>query len=169
MKEQCRERIGTLEAAAVLQLKTGTDSELILNLEGRSWYSDTGDGDLPCGEVYIAPVEEKTQGSVWFESLYLEGRKYEHVRLWIQNGVAVSSSDAELEEFLQELPEAGRVVCEFGLGMNPGVCELCGEAYLDEKAAGTFHIALGDNTMFGGLNEAPLHLDLVGWGEWKTV
>lgn len=65
---------------------------------------------------------------------------------------------------LQQLPKEARVVCELGFGLNPGVQELCGYTVLDEKAVGTFHIALGANTMFGGQNVAPLHLDLVGVG-----
>ena len=46
--------------------------------------------------------------------------------------------------------------------MNPKVTDLCGYPVLDEKMAGSFHIALGANTMFGGQNEAPMHIDLVG-------
>lgn len=49
--------------------------------------------------------------------------------------------------------------------MNPNITELIGYTVLDEKMAGTFHIAIGDNTMFGGKNSTPLHMDFVGRGE----
>ncbi|NLL00827.1 MAG: hypothetical protein GX271_09235 [Clostridiales bacterium] len=42
---------------------------------------------------------------------------------------------------------------------------MIGYTVLDEKMAGTFHIAIGDNTMFGGNNSSPLHMDFVGMGE----
>lgn len=168
LKEECRGLICRLESAQELQLKTGRDCILKFCVKGRRWYEDAGDGDLPCGEVYIAPVEQKTQGRVWFETLYLDGQKYEDVQLWIEDGRVLRGSEPHVQKFLEELPENGRIVCEFGIGMNPKVKGLCGEAFLDEKAADTFHIALGDNTMFGGCNEAPLHMDLVGKGVWET-
>jgi leucyl aminopeptidase (aminopeptidase T) len=37
--------------------KTGANCELSICFEGRSWFIDAGDGDLPCGEISIAPVE----------------------------------------------------------------------------------------------------------------
>ena len=49
--------------------------------------------------------------------------------------------------------------------MNPNIHSLCGYTLLDEKMAGTFHIAIGANTMFGGKNEASNHIDLVGNGQ----
>ena len=49
--------------------------------------------------------------------------------------------------------------------MNPNVTDLCGYTLLDEKMTGTFHIAVGANTMFGGENNASDHVDFVGRGE----
>jgi leucyl aminopeptidase (aminopeptidase T) len=46
--------------------------------------------------------------------------------------------------------------------MNPKIKDLCGYAALDEKMAGTFHIAIGANKMFGGTNAASIHVDFVG-------
>lgn len=62
-----------------------------------------------------------------------------------------------------------RIVCELGLGMNPNVTDLCGYTLLDEKMAGTFHIAVGANNMFGGENEATDHVDFVGRGEVEVI
>ena len=71
--------------------------------------------------------------------------------------------------FLSQLSPENSVVCELGFGMNPNVKDLCGYTVLDEKMAGTFHIALGANHMFGGENKASLHLDLVGVGEVAEI
>ncbi len=53
--------------------------------------------------------------------------------------------------------------------MNPNVTDLCGYTLLDEKMAGTFHIAVGANTMFGGENRATDHGDFVGRGEVEVL
>ncbi|MDF2845223.1 MAG: hypothetical protein K0R00_3649 [Herbinix sp.] len=34
---------------------------------------------------------------------------------------------------------------------------------------GTFHIAIGDNTMFGGNNKADFHMDFVGTAEVEII
>ena len=67
------------------------------------------------------------------------------------------------------MPRENRTVCELGLGMNPNVTELCGYPLLDEKMAGTFHIAVGANTMFGGENQANDHVDFVGQGSVEVI
>ena len=53
----CRQAIGRFEGVNEVRLRTGKDCELSLDLTGRRWHIDAGDGDLPCGEVYIAPLE----------------------------------------------------------------------------------------------------------------
>lgn len=169
LKETCTTRVKELERSAVVILRTGDHCELRLDLAGRKWHIDAGDGDWPCGEVYIAPVEEHTAGEVYFEQLYLEDRGvYEKVILRIEGGRAVSSDHEMVDRFLRELSSENSVVCELGFGMNPKVRELCGYTVLDEKMAGTFHIALGANHLFGGKNEASMHLDLVGVGQIRT-
>lgn len=72
-------------------------------------------------------------------------------------------------EIFAGLPRENRIVCELGLGMNPNVTDLCGYTLLDEKMAGTFHIAVGANTMFGGENRATDHGDFVGRGEVEVL
>ena len=49
--------------------------------------------------------------------------------------------------------------------MNENITEPCGYAVLDEKMKDSFHIAIGNNTMFCGKNNAQLHIDLVGKGK----
>lgn len=72
-------------------------------------------------------------------------------------------------EIFAGLPRENRIVCEPGPGMNPNVTDLCGYTLLDEKMAGTFHIAVGANTMFGGENRATDHGDFVGRGEVEVL
>ena len=148
---------------------TGTEHKLYFDLTGRSWHIDAGDGDLPCGEIYIAPIEEKTQGSVYFETFYLDDKIYQNVILQIADGKVQGSNHPDVEKYFSGQPEENRIVCELGIGMNPNVTDLCGYTVLDEKMAKTFHIAVGANYMFGGKNKAPDHRDFVGYGNVEVV
>ena len=162
--EVCRQAKDRFEGSDNVLLRTGKDCELSFDLTNRVWHIDAGDGDLPCGEIYIAPVEDKTQGTVYFESFYLDGTKYERVLLHIGNGQITGSNQPDITAFFEKQPPENRVVCELGFGMNPNVTELCGYTALDEKMCGTFHIAVGANNMFGGTNTASDHIDFVGHG-----
>ncbi len=164
ISEACKKAKERYEGVSKVCLRTGEDCELSFELAGRIWHIDAGDGDLPCGEIYIAPVENKTQGTVYFETFYLEGIKYEKIILHIKDGKIIKSNQSEINAFFEHQPQENRVVCELGLGMNPNVTDLCGYTVLDEKMCNTFHIAVGANQMFGGTNEASYHIDFVGRG-----
>lgn len=56
-----------------------------------------------------------------------------------------------------------------GYELEDAQMDLCGYTLLDEKMAGTFHIAVGANTMFGGENRATDHGDFVGRGEVELL
>lgn len=163
LRADCAQRIAQTEGRVQAVVHT-EGCELVLSLASRSWHMDAGDGDFPCGEVYIAPVEACTNGTVRFETLHLPEGTYHHVVLTIEKGQVVACSDAKLDEYLKSLPEGGRMVGELGLGMNPNVTETVGYPVLDEKMAGTFHLGLGMNLPFGGTNESESHIDLVGKG-----
>ncbi|NLO85767.1 MAG: hypothetical protein GX096_10120 [Clostridiales bacterium] len=101
-----------------------------------------------------------------FDTLYIEDvGKYEHIVLTVEDGKVTGSNHEQVSTFFASLAEAERTICELGIGMNPNVGSLCGYTLLDEKMGGTFHIAIGANTMFGGANAAGMHMDFVGTGE----
>jgi hypothetical protein len=65
-------------------------------------------------------------------------------------------------------------LAEIGVGLNPAVQRLTGNMLLDEKAAGTAHVALGSSFFLGGTVQASIHCDLVTRGaallvDGKTV
>lgn len=162
--EACKQAKDRFGGASKVLLRTGEDCGLSFELTDRVWHIDAGEGDLPCGEIYIAPVEDKTQGTVYFEIFYLDGVKYGHVLLHIKDGRISGCNQPEITAFFEKQPQENRVVCELGFGMNPHVTELCGYTVLDEKMCNTFHIAVGANNMFGGTNAASDHIDFVGHG-----
>jgi leucyl aminopeptidase (aminopeptidase T) len=169
VQANCRREAKRLSQGSRAVLRTGADCVLQFDLTGRDWHIDAGDGDLPCGEIYIAPVESTTSGSVFFETFYLEDVKYCDVILQVANGEVCGSSHEQIARHFAQLPRENRIVGELGLGMNPNVVDLCGYSLLDEKMAGTFHIAVGANYMFGGTNQANDHIDFVGRGELEMM
>ncbi|MBQ8814504.1 MAG: aminopeptidase [Lachnospiraceae bacterium] len=169
LKTACAKAIERFAGAERIVVYTGTDCVLYFELTGRTWHIDAGDGDLPCGEIYIAPVEYRTKGSVFFENFYLNEVKYSNITLQISDGEVVGSSNPDVWAYFTGLPRENRIVCELGIGMNPNVTDLCGYTVLDEKMAGTFHIAVGANDMFGGENKANDHIDFVGCGRMEVV
>ena len=169
LSKKCADELRKFAGAERVEVRTGNGCVLRLEVLGREWLIDAGDGDLPCGEIYVAPVEDRTNGRVYFESLWLEDVKYTDVTLEIVNGEVSGSSNEALAKKFAEMPRENRIVCELGLGMNANVEDLCGYTLLDEKMAGTFHIAIGMNLMFGGKNEASGHTDFVGCGKIEVI
>lgn len=165
----CRSAAEKFGGAEQVSVYTGENCALYLDLKGRIWNIDAGEGDLPCGEIYIAPVEDRTNGTVFFESFWLEDEQYSNVTLRVENGEVTGSSNEAVSKHFAEMPRENRIVCELGLGMNPNVTDLCGYTVLDEKMAGTFHIAVGMNVMFGGENKASDHIDFVGKGKMEVT
>lgn len=162
------------EAAALIQelkfkesvvITTGNDCELTLDIRERKWYSDTGTGDMPCGEIYIAPAEYVSEGKLYMDRLYLEDIYLDNVTLVFQEGKLTDSDSDAVKEYLKTLPENGNVLCEFGIGMNENVKELCGYTVLDEKMKNSYHVAIGANNMFGGNIASKSHIDFVFQGD----
>lgn len=164
LKEDCNKKCEAY-TEDVRTIRTGKDCVLTMKTTDREWIVDAGDGALPCGEIYIAPVEEETNGTIFFENLEVEDLgSFKEVTVKVQEGHIVDSTCQEFNDFIKELPEGGDIVAEFGIGMNPNVDRMLSNPSLDENAIGTFHIAIGMNHMFGGKNRCPVHMDFVTEG-----
>ena len=164
LKRDCKEIIANFEGCT-RTIRTGENCVLTMDTTGRKWIADAGDGALPCGEVYIAPVEENSQGTIFFETLSVkEEGVFQNVTVTIRDGKIISSDCEAFNAFIDSLPEGGNVVAELGIGMNPNVKAVLGDSDIDENAVGTLHIAIGFNHLFGGKNQCPCHFDFVTVG-----
>lgn len=146
----------------------GTD--LTFSIEGRQGVADTGllknpgdFGNLPAGEAYIAPVEGTAQGVLVIDgSMAGIGLIKEPVSIQVKDGLAQEITGGEeakrLEALLEKHGPKARNIAELGIGLN-GQAQITGVILEDEKALGTIHIALGDNSTFGGTVEVDSHLD----------
>jgi len=156
--------------SAMAEISAPNGTSLSFNLEGRIAYADTGIltkagdfGNLPAGEVYIAPLEGKTEGRLVIE--YKETKKLKKpVILEIKDGmVQKTSGDKEVIKEFEEIfnkNELNRNIAELGIGTNPKAKDVT-NVLEAEKILGTVHIALGDNSSFGGKTSTPFHEDFV--------
>lgn len=161
LKKSCREKVESLKDKNNIEIITDKKYSLKLGISNRKWFVDDGCGDFPPGEVYIAPIENSSNGDLIVSIVNLNGQIYKDVLMTFENGKLIKCSSKELDEFFNSLPENFKILCEFGIGLNPQVKELIGFTSIDEKALGTYHIALGMNHLFGGENNCPFHMDFV--------
>jgi leucyl aminopeptidase (aminopeptidase T) len=128
-------------------------------------------GNLPAGEVYLAPLESTSEGIMVLE--YAPTRKLASpLELVVKRGIVVEIRGDEphrtkLEQkFAQS--EKNRNIAELGIGTNDRATRP--DNILEaEKILGTIHIALGDNTGFGGTVSTPFHEDYVFYQPTLTV
>lgn len=157
--------------------KLGTDvkfsirGQYAIPQDGR-YYNYREGGNLPAGEVYLAPVPGSGHGVVMIDGSvrHLNGTSIAStpVKVKVRNGSAWEINGGKesvlLNKSLQKASKTGasnaRVVCEVGIGLNPNAI-ISGAMILDEKALGTAHIAFGSNVFFGGTNRSNIHLDQV--------
>jgi leucyl aminopeptidase (aminopeptidase T) len=118
--------------------------------------------DVPAGEVYVAPVEDSTNGVVVVD----EHKEYrlKRLELHFQNGRLVEfNAQSGSEIFRKMLAEAEGEkdrIGEFGIGTNYEMKPV-GWSIYDEKALGTAHVAIGRNVHLRGVNQASIHVDFV--------
>lgn len=143
----------------------GTDIEF--DLDGCSWRMDTGmcrepgcSSNLPAGELYIAPRDANgvfvVDGSMSGFGLLDSPLEITVSRRYV---TGIKGKNAKkLEAMLDKVGKKARNIAEFGIGINPEA-RLIGNVLEDEKVGGTVHIAMGDNSTFGGDVIAGIHLD----------
>lgn len=169
LNKQCKSQVDKYEGLEAITIETSEKCKITFVTKDRAWHIDAGDGDMPCGEIYIAPVEDKTNGTIFFKDIYLDGKLYNDVIITVCDGKILSADNESVSAYFSNLKDNERTVCELGIGMNPNVNDICGYTVLDEKMQGTFHIAIGSNTMFGGKNTANIHEDFVCTSEYKII
>lgn len=156
--------------AASIKVKTPNGTFLSFSKKGRNPIADTGIltrrgsfSNLPAGEVYLAPLEGTAHGKLvleWGPTKQLDSP----VTLTVKDGnvVGIAGDDPYAEELSQKLAERheNANIAELGIGTNEAA-RRPDNILESEKILGTIHIALGDNSSFGGRVKTPLHQDFV--------
>lgn len=128
-------------------------------------------GNLPAGEGYLAPLEGQSHGVMvieWGPTRKLD----EPLRLFVEKGIVVRIEGADPHRAKLEAKFAENANCrniaELGIGTNDKASRP--DNVLEaEKILGTIHIALGDNSGFGGQVSAPFHEDYVFYRPTLTL
>lgn len=148
--------------------KNGTN--LKMNIDGRKILPSTGvlrnkseSGNLPSGEVYLAPLEGTTNGVIVFDgSIAGIGILKNPVKVIVKDGYAekfIGKGEAKkLAQMLDKVGRDARAIAEFGIGTNYKA-KITGHILEDEKVLGTVHIAFGNNLSMGGVIDVPIHID----------
>ena len=142
----------------------GTD--IRLGVAGRTWINSDGRHNMPSGEVFTGPHERSANGTIRFTvPTGPRGVTVTGVELTFKDGEVVSARAARGDDYLQAAlaTDAGaRYLGELGIGTNVGIDRATGHILLDEKMAGTVHLALGRSyPETGGTNDSALHWDLI--------
>jgi leucyl aminopeptidase (aminopeptidase T) len=158
-----------LRGSSTARITTSLGTDLRMSLAGREWKTDTGIlrgqgvfGNLPAGEIYIAPIEDSAEGVLVVDKCFPGLLLSEPVRMVFEKGRVMQIEGGPGAEFLEKTfaqhGDSTRVIAELGIGTNPQA-RLQGNIITDEKVLGTIHVAIGRNDFLGGKNVAPTHID----------
>lgn len=159
-----------VNSAETIEIRTPNGTHMTLSKKGRRAMSDDGIlrrpgafGNLPAGEVYLAPLEGTAEGRLVLEWAPTRELK-SPVTLIVKGGmVREITGDEPYADYLRERfqeREENRNIAEFGIGTNDRA-KRPDNILESEKILGTIHIALGDNSSFGGKVKTPFHQDFV--------
>jgi aminopeptidase len=142
------------------------DTDLTLDITGRTFINCDGRENFPDGEIFTSPVEHSANGTIRFSypAIY-DGREVEDVWLRFEAGRVVDAKAGKGEDFLLKMLDTdngARYLGEVAIGTNKGIQRFTKEILFDEKIGGTCHLALGKSyPETGGLNDSGIHWDMV--------
>jgi len=159
-----------INKADFIKVKTINGSFLSFSKKGRKAQSDTGIlkrpgsfSNLPAGEVFLAPLEGTARGKLILEWAPTR-RLRSPITLTVKDGnvIDIDGRDEYVEYLRAKLSEReeNRNIAELGMGTNDRATRP-DNILESEKILGTIHIALGDNSSFGGKVKTPFHQDFV--------
>ncbi len=161
-QQQLVERLGSAKEIRIEA--AGTD--LHLRVDDRTWINSDGRHNMPSGEVFTGPLENTASGTIRFDvPSSPRGVEVLGVELTFSDGEVVDARADRGQQFLDAAlatDPGARRLGELGIGTNPGIDRPTGSILLDEKMAGTVHLALGRSyPETGGQNVSALHWDLI--------
>ena len=162
--------IAKLKNKNIIKITTKLGTDIEFNIQSRKWkpddgiYTKKGDfGNLPAGEIFIAPLEGKTSGKIICDtSVGGLGKADKNIEIIVKNGFIENIKGGKIAAKFEKLLKSRlyRNAAELGIGTNPKA-KITGEVLEDEKVLGTCHIAFGNNRHFGGKVDVPFHVDFV--------
>jgi aminopeptidase len=144
----------------------GKNTNLKFSINNRKSIKGDGKNNMPCGEVFIAPEEKTTEGTIEYSFPVIRGgREVEGVKLEFKEGKVINASAEKGGDFLNEMlntDDGARYIGEFGIGFNKNIQKFVKNILFDEKLSGSIHLALGRAyEEGGGVNKSALHWDMI--------
>ncbi len=153
-----------------IEIETPNGTHLTFSKRGRKAKADTGIitqkgafSNLPAGEAFLSPLEGTANGKLILEWAPTQKLK-KPITLYVENGrvTEIQGKDKYADYLKSKLSERAENanIAELGIGTNDKASRP-DNILESEKILGTIHIALGDNSSFGGKVSTPFHQDFV--------
>ncbi len=178
MAERSKKIARIINRSENIEIQTTNGTHLTISKKGREAIVDSGIitkrgsfSNLPAGEVFLAPLEGTAHGRLVLE--WAPTRRLNNpITLHIQNGVVKKIQGREKftdylkTKFMERAENAN--IAELGIGTNDRASS-ADNVLESEKILGTIHIALGDNSSFGGTVMTPFHQDFIFFNPTVTL
>jgi leucyl aminopeptidase (aminopeptidase T) len=163
-----------LQAARAIRVTSPNGTDIRFSVDGRDFFTDTKFdwkrfkwGNLPTGEVTVAPVETSLDGTLVCDlAVGGIGTVSSPIEITAENGRAMKF-DSRDKSLLKRVNHAlsidpmARYVGEFAFGLNKRA-RVSSNFLEAEKVGSTIHIAFGHNEDFpGGMNTSATHMDFL--------
>jgi len=144
----------------------GPDTDISMNVGGRTFINSDGTHNMPSGEIFSAPVEASVNGHISYDfPVCLMGKEVNGVRLEFRDGRVENFSATKNQDFLEAMLNTdggARFLGEIGIGNNFGIDRFTKNILFDEKIGGSIHLALGQSyEECGGKNVSAIHWDMI--------
>ena len=154
-----------LDKASTVRI-IGEETDITFSIKGRQGIKCDGKRNMPDGEVFVAPVENTTEGYIHYTYPAIRaGKEVDGIKLQFKKGKVVKATATKNEDFLHamlETDKGAKYLGEFGIGLNFGIKKFTKQILFDEKIGGTIHLALGmAYKEGGGKNDSALHWDMI--------
>ena len=169
IEQSCETVLDAVADASEVRVTSPAGTDITFEPGEHEWLADTGIvheagamSNLPAGEVFVSP--ENANGTYVVDGTMMpHGLVDTPIEFTVEGGFVTDIEDErirkQVERGAEEVGDDAYNLAELGIGTNAAVSQLVGSVLLDEKAAGTVHIAIGDDHGIGGDTQAPLHLD----------
>lgn len=161
-----------LHGATNVMITTEKGTELKIPVKRRKILSSAGVlrnisefGFIPSGEVFISPLEGRTNGKLIVDgSTTYTGKVRSDIKIDIGKGKAeriTGKTDAKnLQKALEEHDDSAFMLCKFGIGTHH-LAKISGVPNEDKLVLGTCNIAFGNNDHMGGKIDSKSYCECV--------
>ncbi len=144
----------------------GKDTDIKLKIKGRKFIKGCGTHNMPDGEIFTAPLENETEGYIYFDyPVVYSGKEVSGVRFKFEKGKIVDVKAEKGEDFIKQViktDEGASKLGELGIGLNYNIKRGIKNILFDEKIGGSIHTAIGSAYKeCGGVNESAVHWDFI--------